>query len=121
MIYILVLIDILSFASAQLLLKKGVAVFGTPEISFGNAMNLIIMFFKNIYLPAGLALLGIGFFTWLAILAKINLHIIYPISSSLTLVTIILGSVFFLGEKLQFFQIIGVAVIVMGIFILLHK
>ncbi len=117
----LVIFDIFAFASAQLMLKKGMLIFGAVNFSLVNLWSLILAIFKNFYILGGLFLMGIGFFIWLFILSKINLSIIYPISTSLTLIAVIIGSLLFFKENLSLFHVIGTAFIILGIFSLLHR
>ncbi len=117
----LVIIDIFAFAAAQLMLKRGVFLLGGLDFSLINLWNLFLAVFKNFYILGGLFLLGVGFFAWLFILSKINLSIIYPISTSLTLIAVIIGSLLFFKENLSLFHVIGTAFIILGIFSLLHR
>ncbi len=120
-LFFLVIIDIFAFAAAELMLKKGMLVFGAINFSLINLWSLILAIFKNFYILGGLFLLGVGFFAWLFILSKINLSIIYPISTSLTLIAVIIGSLLFFKENLSLFHVIGTAFIILGIFSLLHR
>ncbi len=117
----LVIIDIFALAAAELMLKKGMLVFGAINFSLINLWNLILAIFKNFYILGGLFLFGVGFFAWLFILSKINLSIIYPISTSLTLIAVIIGSLLFFKENLSLFHVIGTAFIILGIFFVLHR
>ncbi len=117
----LILISIFSSLIAQLMLKKGMMIFGAADFSLAGLWNLILAVFKNFYILGGLFLMGIGFFIWLFILSKINLSIIYPISTSLTLIAVIIGSLLFFKENLSLFHVIGTAFIILGIFSLLHR
>ncbi len=117
----LIIISIFSSLIAQLMLKKGMMIFGAADFSLAGLWNLILAVFKNFYILGGLFLMGIGFFIWLFILSKINLSIIYPISTSLTLIAVIIGSLLFFKENLSLFHVIGTAFIILGIFFVLHR
>lgn len=120
-LYILVVVDIFALAAAQLMLKKGVLLLGVLDFSLVNLWNLIFAILKNFYILGGLFLMGIGFMLWLFILSKVNLNIIYPISSSLTLIAVVAGSLLFFKESLTFFHAAGIAAIILGIFLVLHR
>ena len=120
-LFFLVAVDIIALAIAQLLLKKGVLLLGMMDFSLVNLGNLILAVFKNFYILGGLFLMGVGFMFWLFILSKINLNIIYPISSSLTLVAVIIGSFLLFKENLGLLHVVGTAFIVLGIFLILHR
>ncbi|MFH0852557.1 MAG: hypothetical protein V1845_03060 [bacterium] len=117
-LYVLVAANIIFLAAAELLLKKGMAVQGAMDISFANLWNAFLLIFKNFYILGGLALLVFGFVTWLLTLSRLNLNIIYPITASLNLIAIVIASSVIFKESLNFAQILGVALIIGGIFLL---
>jgi len=117
--FIFLAISILSTVVAQLLLKKGMLLMGRVEFSLPNLLNLFIQVFHNIYLFLGLIFFGVAFFFWLFILSKVQLNIVYPISTSLTLCLVTLVSWFLFKEYLSFYQILGIGLVVLGVFLLL--
>jgi len=108
-------------AAGQLLLKKGVMALGNFDLNPTTLINLFFAFFKNIYLFAGLGLIGVSFVLWLFILSKVNLGFIYPISASLTLSLVVAGSFLLFKENVNSIQVIGIAVIIAGIFLTYYK
>ncbi len=112
-------ISIFATVTAQLLLKKGTLLLGKLEFSLPNLLNLIFQVFHNVYLFLGLFAFGIAFLFWLFVLSKIQLNVIYPISTSLTLCLVTAASWFLFKEYLSFYQVLGIGFIVFGIFILL--
>lgn len=120
-LYFLIAIDIFALAAAQLMLKKGVLLLGILNFSLANLWNLFLAILKNFYILGGLFLMGVGFVLWLFILSRINLNIIYPISSSLTLIAVIVGSLLFFKESLTLFHAVGTVAIILGIFLILHR
>jgi len=110
---------ILSTAAAHLLLKKGMLLVGQLDFSLSNLLNLFLQIFQNIYLFFGLISFGLGFFFWLFVLSKIQLNIAYPIMTSLNFCLVIVGSWFFFREELSSLQILGIGLIILGIYLLL--
>lgn len=121
LLYFLIAIDVLFLAAAHMLIKKGVLLLGSLDLSLAGLLSLFFAAIKNFYILGGLTLLGFCFLLWLFILQKINLNILYPISSSLTLILVIIGANFFFKETLNWVQLIGIALIVLGIFLLYFK
>ncbi len=111
--------SILATVSAQLLLKKGMMVMGQLNFSLFNLLNLFVQIFQNVYLFFGLVSFGLAFFSWLFVLSKLQLNIAYPIITSLNFCLVIMGSWFFFKEELSFPQILGIGLIIFGIYLLL--
>ncbi len=118
---ILLVIEALGFAVAQLLLKKGMLITGPLDVSFANLGQLFFTLIKNGYLWAGGSMLIISFSLWLYLISRINLNVIYAVSASLTLIAVVVISFFLFKENLNFLQIVGIFVIVIGIFLVLGK
>lgn len=112
-------ISIVLAVGAQLSLKKGVLNLGTLNFSFSNFLGLIPRIFQNVWLLGGLFLFGISFLLWLFVISKIKLSVAYPISTSLNFILIALFSWLFLREQLLPTQILGIVVIIFGIFLLM--
>jgi len=117
--FLLLGLAILSTAAAHLLLKKGMLLVGQLDFSLSNLLNLFLQIFQNIYLFFGLISFGLGFFFWLFVLSKIQLNIAYPIMTSLNFCLVIVGSWFFFREELSSLQILGIGLIILGIYLLL--
>lgn len=85
------------------------------EFSFDNgnfSLNINYMLF------IGLFFYILGFIISLIAMKGINLNIFYPVSAGLIFVLVAVLSVFVLHEKISFVQIVGMAVIVTGVFIM---
>lgn len=117
--YLILLVSILSTVTAQLFLKRGVLDLGNLNISINSFLGLIPRIFQNVWLLGGLFLYGISFFLWLFIISKIKLNTAYPIAASLNFSLVVIFSWLFLKEQILPVQILGIAVIIFGIFLLL--
>ena len=89
----------------------------------GNNVN--ILFSKTIFSIqlSWISILGIVFYItsfilWIGILSKYNLSYISPIASGMAYVLIILFSKFILKENISLFQMIGIAVILIGVILM---
>jgi len=112
-------ITILCTVSAHLCFKKWVLNFGALDFSIHNFLDLIPRILQNVWLIGGLFLLGISFLLWLFVISRIKLSLAYPIVASLNLSLIVLFSWLFFREQLSSIQILGIAIIIFGIFLLL--
>ncbi|MCX6760666.1 MAG: SMR family transporter [Candidatus Nealsonbacteria bacterium] len=117
--YLILLVSVLSTVAAQLCLKKGVLALGSMNLSINSFLGLIPRIFQNIWLLGGLFLYGISFILWLFVISKIKLNTAYPIATSLNFSLVVIFSWLFLKEQMLPVQILGIAVIVFGIFLLL--
>lgn len=117
--FLILIISILLGVSAQLFLKRGVLDLGSLDFSLNNFFGLISRISQNIWLIGGLFLFGISFLLWLFVLSRLKLSVAYPISTSLSFIFIALFSWLFLKEQLVPVQILGIFIILLGIFLLL--
>lgn len=120
-IFLLLLLDIFATASAQLFFKKGVSQWGELNFSFSRLLSLIPQIFQNVWIIAGGFSIGIGFILWLFILSRMKLNIAYPIALSSGAVITTIAAWFLFGERLSLVQILGVLVVIIGIFLLLKN
>lgn len=114
-VYLILLFSILSSVVGQFLLKKGMIIIGPQELSFKVVLFLIKSIFNNIYIFFGLVCYGLSFISWLLVLSKIKLSAAYP-ALSLIYVFVIIGSYFLFKETITVFQIIGIFLIIGGLF-----
>ena len=115
------LISILTAATAQIILKKGALEFPDLKLSLSSFFNLILGIFQNKWLLAGMILFVISFCFYIFVLSKIQLNFAYPVMVSVGMIFVLIGSWIFFGEKLSLGNIIGVALIILGIFLLIPK
>ena len=118
-IYLLLFLDICSVVVANLLLKKGTAHLKELTVSTNGIIQLITDIIKNPYIIIGLSCYGFSFLMWILVLSKVKLIIAYPISTSLAIALIAITSFIFYKESVSLLQIGGIAIIILGIFVLL--
>lgn len=112
MVYVYALISIVLGALAQLLLKLGV-ISSSPDGAF--TLHSICRLLCNLQFILGIIFYGMSLLIWLYILAHLELSKAYPLVSLGYIITMFLGF-FFLNEPLSFLKIIGVSLIVIGVF-----
>lgn len=111
MIYIIALISILLGSIAQYLLKIGMT-------SVNLDKKLIIKsLVTNIPLLGGISCYGLSMIFWLYVLSKLELSKAYPLVSLGYVFTLLLGY-FLLHEPVNNYKILGVSLIILGVFII---
>lgn len=113
--------SILTTVSAQLFLKKGVLSMGNLNFSFSNIFSFIFRIIQNGWLMTGLFFFGISFLIWIFILSKLQLNMAYPVVVSINFCLITLASWLLFKEYLGIAQILGIAAIIFGVFLVLFK
>ncbi len=116
-VIILIAILLLLDTSAQIFLKIGVMHLGEfTTRSFADIYQYSVRLAFNPFVLGGVVALFFAFFTWLILISKVDLSFAQPMTS-LVFVTIPLCSSWILNENLNWNQLVGIALIVAGVFI----
>ena len=118
---IFLLISIITASIAQFFLKKGALALQNLEFSLPNILYSASSILRNKWLLGGASFFVISFFFYLFVLSRLRLNFAYPVMVSAGIILVAIGSQIFLGETLSFRQIIGIALIIFGIFLLVPK
>lgn len=110
--YILFALYVLFSSSGLVLIKMG-----TTNAAFSTA-NGILNLVVDIKLIIGMICYMVSFLLYIMVLSKFNLSTIFPVASGIVLIGTVLAGVFFFKEQLAIHHIIGVAMILIGIFLL---
>jgi drug/metabolite transporter (DMT)-like permease len=113
-IFFLFLLFILCDTATQIFLKKGATNLGEiPLDQIGHLFLYILNILTNVNIMTGILFVLMAFFSWLAILSKVDLSKA-QLMNSLVYVTVPLASIFFLGETIHFQQMLGIVLISFG-------
>jgi len=115
--YLLLLVSVISNVTANILLKKGVTSFGGLS---GQKAKLLLELTKAATSPfviLGVALYGFSFLIWLRILSFNDLSRAYPIFATIVFLLTTAGSVFFLNESVSLLRFAGIAIMLVGIYL----
>ncbi len=113
-IFFLFLLFILCDTATQIFLKKGATNLGEiPLDEVSHIFLYVLNILTNVNIMTGIAFVLIAFFSWLAILSKVDLSKA-QLMNSLVYVTVPLASIFFLGETIQMTQMFGILLISLG-------
>ena len=116
---LILIVPILAASGAQVLFKRGVLSLGKIEFSFSGLIFLISRIFHNFWLILGIILFGVSFLFYLFCLSRFQLNVIYPALVSAGIILVVLVSWFLFKEVLFPIQIVGILIIILGIFLLL--
>ncbi len=108
--YLFLLLALTLNAGANVLLKIGAARLGGLD-----APGLIARAATDGYLLAGVLLFALNVVFYIAALARLNLSLAYPIMVAGGLIIVVSASVLILRETLTVAQMIGLALLVIGI------
>ena len=111
--YLLVVISVLLAVTGQLLMKKGMMMFGTFPAS--QLIQKLIPIFLNPYVFFGFACFGISSIFWLVVLSRLQLSLVYPMVS-LAYVLVALASIIFFRESVSLIRWLGIFIIMLGVF-----
>ena len=113
-ILFLFLLFILCDTATQIFLKKGATNLGEiPLDQISHVLIYVLNILTNINIMTGVCFVLIAFFSWLAILSKVDLSKA-QLMNSLVYVTVPLASIFFLGETIHMTQMFGILLISIG-------
>lgn len=115
--YQLLVISVTLNVTANILLKKGVISFGGVS---GEKAKVFLELSKaafNPFILIGLVLYGLSFMIWLRVLSFNDLSKSYPIFATCVFLLTTIGSIRFLNEQITLLRIAGIAVMLVGIFI----
>lgn len=115
--FILVLTGVLLNACAQLLLKAGTNVVGHFDFSASNIMQVLPKFLFEWHILGGLMCYAISVVVWIGALSRTPVSVAYPMLS-IGYVINALAAWYLFGEALTFTRIFGIAVIIVGVYMI---
>jgi len=103
--------------TANILLKTGVIKTGGISSDATDIITNVLKVAVSPYIVTGLTLYGLSFLIWLRVLSFNDLSRSYPIFATIVFLMTTIGSVIFLKEHVSIIRIVGIAVMLTGIFI----
>lgn len=116
LIPLLVGFTICAAVASQLIFKHWVSAMGGIPFTLGGVFGIFTRIFQSPLMIAGLLLYGLGFLAWIFLLSKASISLVYPVILSANIILVLLLSHFFFNETLGLIQIVGIALILLGIF-----
>ncbi|OGC36221.1 hypothetical protein A2311_05730 [candidate division WOR-1 bacterium RIFOXYB2_FULL_48_7] len=113
--YVLLVISVSLAVAGQLLMKKGMMIFGTFPAS--QLLFKIIPMILNPWVFLGFVCFGLSSLFWLVVLSRLPLSLVYPMVS-FAYVLVALLSMFFFKESVTLVRWAGIFVIVAGVILI---
>ena len=117
---VLILTGVLLNALAQLSLKAGTNALGQLNFSRAAVISTILKIGLEPYIIAGLFLYVFSFAIWIVALSKVPVSIAYPMLS-IGYVINAAAACYLFGEDLSIQKITGIAVIMLGVFLVVRS
>lgn len=115
--YSLLVVSVISNVSANILLKTSVIKSGGVIADSGKLIDSLLKVVFNPLTITGLGLYGFSFLIWLRVLTFNDLSKSYPIFASIVFLLTTAASARFLNESVSLTRMIGIAIMLIGIFI----
>lgn len=115
--FVLLMTGVLLNAAAQLLLKKGMTTIGYFNFSWDNFLPIAQQVAINPYIMLGIVSYIFSLLAWLLVLSRLPVSYAYPMLSVGYIVVAIVGYYIF-QEPLTAQRILGILIIVVGIYLL---
>ncbi len=117
-VVVLIALLLLFDTFSQLAFKIAVTQLGEfPTQNISVIWHYCLQLAINLYVIGGVLALILALFTWLTLISKVDLSFAHPMTS-LAYVTIPLAGTFFLHESLHWPQMVGIALIVIGVIVI---
>ena len=111
----LILIAILCNTSASLLLKKGASSLVFAKLELGPILSTFIQAALNPFIILGITFFASSFLLWVVVASKVEISYAAPFMS-LTYVLIAILSKIFFGENVTSARILGIFIIILGVY-----
>lgn len=116
MIFALILLGVFLNAAAQLALKAGVNQIGQFDFTIANALPIGLKVMANVPILSGLTMYVISVIVWLLVLSRVQVSLAYPMLS-IGYVVNALAAYYFFGEPLSSLRIMGIFIIIAGVYL----
>ncbi len=114
--FALLMIAICLTVTGELLLKTGMNRHGELNVSFSTLVPTALKLFSSPFVVGGFVFTFSGALFWLAVLSRWPLSLAYPLLS-ISYIIGIAASVLILKERVALPQLLGVLVIIMGVYL----
>ena len=115
-VFSLILLAVTFNTTAQLALKIGIGKIGAFAFSWENLIPIALKVFTSPVIVSGLTIYVLSVGVWLMVLSRTPVSIAYPLSS-LAYVTSAIAAHYLLNENLSIIRVLGILVILLGVFL----
>lgn len=103
--------------TGELLLKNGMNQHGELNVSGDTLLPTAVKLFTNPFVLGGFVFVFSGALFWLAVLSRWDLAFAYPLLSISYIIGMV-AAVLFLGERVSLTRVLGVLVIIVGVYLI---
>ena len=114
-VFALIMLAVIFNTAAQLFLKFGMDRIGKFSFSLANTLPICSQVATNPYIIGGIAVYVGSVVIWLMVLSRIPVSMAYPMTS-IGYVTSAIAAYYLLGENLSIPRILGILIIIVGVF-----
>lgn len=114
----LIAFTVLSAVSSQTIFKSWSDQLGSQRISAGNVLDVFLRILQSPLMLLALIIYGLGFMSWIFLLSRNELSLVYPVVLSVNIVAMLIASALIFHESINFVQILGTFVVIAGIYLL---
>ncbi|MHB1676740.1 MAG: SMR family transporter [Sulfuriferula sp.] len=115
--WILILSAVMLNSAAQLLLKAGTNCVGAFAFNAGNILPIGLKLATEPHIIGGLLCYVISVVVWIMVLSRVEVGVAYPMVSIGYVITA-LAAAWLFGETLTMERIVGIGVIILGVFLI---
>jgi len=112
----LILLGVLLNAAAQILLKQGMLQVGQFSFALVNVIPIATKVMLNYYIVLGLFCYVVSVVVWLMVLSRVEVSFAYPMLSVGYIVSAV-GAYYLFQEDLSMVRILGIFVIIAGVYL----
>ena len=112
---------VVTAVSGQLILKAAMIKIGKLTFAKPSIISELTKIFTEPFIFIGLVLYGLSFIFWLKVISTEELSRVYPLVVSSIITLILLGSAFFFKESISLIRVIGILVIIFGIYLVFRS
>jgi drug/metabolite transporter (DMT)-like permease len=116
--FLLGLVAITLLSAGQTAIKYGLI--QIDGVSLSNGITDILKLLQTPWVIVGFALYGVSAILWLDVLSKLDFSLAFPMVALTYVFTLLIGR-FFFGETVGWERILGVALILSGVFFLIRS
>lgn len=116
LVFSLILLTVALNTTAQIIMKVGIDKIGTFAFAWENFIPISLKIIVSPWIVSGMTVYSIAFGIWLMVLSRTTVSIAYPMSS-LAYVTSVIAAYFLLNENISILRIVGVIIILIGVYI----
>jgi multidrug transporter EmrE-like cation transporter len=113
----IVLVGCILNTIGQIFLKKGMTIVGPLDFTGAHLFKALGHAFTNRYIFTGFLAYAISFAVSLIALSRLPVTYFYPISVSVSYLLVTIASHFFLGDSISTMKILGLAIIIGGVYL----